>query len=124
MHISRLKLRASSPERPQTPLTLGPETPRFDFDEELLPEDSFVDNEAGDWEVEAILDDKWDRDDRFGRTKHKYLVKWKGNYKDEWIDLEKLDCPALLREYDQRALADRRLQMAHLADEDIPSRRV
>jgi hypothetical protein len=92
VHISRLRPRTLFPERPQTPLTLSSDTPRFDFDEELLPEDSFVNNEAGDWEVEAILDDKWDRDDRFGRTKHKYLARWKGNYKDEWVDLDKLLC--------------------------------
>ncbi len=121
VHISRLKPRANFPERPTVELTGLQEEDRFDFDEELLPEDSFVDNQAGDWEVEAVLDDKWDRSDRFGRLKHKYLVKWKGNYKDEWIDLAKLDCPALIREYHDRVKADRRLQMVQLADEDLPS---
>ncbi|ETK70952.1 hypothetical protein L915_21719 [Phytophthora nicotianae] len=58
VHVSSLK--EVNPSRPKTWLTQGvTEDIRFNFDEELLPEDSSEpDHLAGEYEVEAILDDR------------------------------------------------------------------
>jgi hypothetical protein len=63
-----MKPRVSYPERPSVEL-VDPNLPRLDFDEELLPEDSFeVQEHTDEWEVEAILDDRTQRDQRFSRN--------------------------------------------------------
>ncbi|GMF38858.1 unnamed protein product [Phytophthora lilii] len=61
VHVSRLKAVSEDDRQPTVELVDGlSEDERFDFDEELLPEDSW-EPEAGDdkYIVEAILDDRW-----------------------------------------------------------------
>jgi hypothetical protein len=75
----------------------------WDFDEALLPEDSWVPDEVtGEYEVEAIEDVKWGRT-RTGRHRKQYLVRWKGYRKLEWVPLERLNCGRLLFEFDRSA---------------------
>ncbi|OWZ02552.1 hypothetical protein PHMEG_00025868, partial [Phytophthora megakarya] len=58
VHVSRLKAVNEFCDRPQTAQDIT-EDMRLDFDEELLPEDSWEpDTVAGDFEVEAILNDR------------------------------------------------------------------
>ncbi|GMF31478.1 unnamed protein product [Phytophthora lilii] len=60
VHVSRLKSVNEYGDRPKTRLAPDiTENSRFDFDEELLPEDCWeLDHLAGEYEVEAILDDR------------------------------------------------------------------
>ncbi|KAI9987302.1 hypothetical protein PInf_023297 [Phytophthora infestans] len=60
VHVSRLKAVNEFNSRPSTRLVLdATNEARLDFDEELLPEDSWEpDQAAGECEVEAILDDR------------------------------------------------------------------
>ena len=61
---------------------------RFDFDEELFPEDSWVpDVESGRYEVEAILDDDLPLSTSINRTQRQFLVKWKGYKSPTWEPL-------------------------------------
>ncbi|OWY92647.1 hypothetical protein PHMEG_00038266 [Phytophthora megakarya] len=57
VHVSELKPVREFPSRPELQLTVSAEE-RFDFDEELLPEDSWETHDADDdaYEVEQILD--------------------------------------------------------------------
>ncbi|KAG3174331.1 hypothetical protein PC128_g18082 [Phytophthora cactorum] len=59
VHVSRLKAVNEFPSRPRTQLTHNmTDESRLDFDEGLLPENSWgPDRFAGEFEVEAILDD-------------------------------------------------------------------
>ncbi|ETI29916.1 hypothetical protein F443_22966 [Phytophthora nicotianae P1569] len=51
----------------------------FDFDEELLPEDSWEpDHLAGEYEVEAILDDRMPLSTSTERAVREFKVKWVG----------------------------------------------
>ena len=55
IHVSKLKLIKMFPERPTNLLNVG-ETDRVDFDEALLPEDSWEgDLEEDEFEVEKLL---------------------------------------------------------------------
>lgn len=65
-HVSRVKLRRIHPERPLLELALTDEEARLDFDEALLPEDSWVREDLGEYEVEALLDSRWKRISRNG----------------------------------------------------------
>ncbi|OWY96967.1 hypothetical protein PHMEG_00032623 [Phytophthora megakarya] len=60
VHASRLKAAKEFCDRPKARLARDvAEEARFDFDEELLPEDSWMPDEvAREFEVEAILDDR------------------------------------------------------------------
>ena len=66
-------------ERPTRRLVTGiVETDRFDFDKELLPEDSWESGEAsGRYEVEAIVDDDLPLSSSISRDQRRFLVKWK-----------------------------------------------
>ncbi|KAG3118290.1 hypothetical protein PI124_g22322 [Phytophthora idaei] len=57
VHVSRLKAVNEFPSRPRTRLTQKvTEASRLDFDQELLPEDSWEpDHLAGEFNVEAIV---------------------------------------------------------------------
>ena len=56
------------------------EADRFDFDESLLPEDSWERTlDEDEFEVEKILDVRSGRRTRFGRLQRQYLVQWKGS---------------------------------------------
>ncbi|KAE8887068.1 hypothetical protein PF003_g28876 [Phytophthora fragariae] len=75
VHISRLKAVKENGERPTTRLRPEPsKVEQFDFDEELLPEDSWEPDEGEDrYEVEAILDDELPLSTSTAKT-HRKLV--------------------------------------------------
>ena len=52
---------------------------RVDFDEFLLPEDSWVrELEEGDYEVEEILESRTGKKTHYGRQQRELLARWKG----------------------------------------------
>ncbi|ETM01992.1 hypothetical protein L917_01476 [Phytophthora nicotianae] len=99
--VSKLKLVKSYPERPTSTPT-NREVDRVDFDEGLLPEDSWErDLEEGEYEVERIADVRSSKKTRYGRTRREYLVFWKGYDEPSWVDETDLNCGALLRDFDR-----------------------
>ncbi|KAG3074365.1 hypothetical protein PI124_g14721 [Phytophthora idaei] len=80
VHVSRLKAVNEFPSRPRTRLTQDvTEESRLDFDEELLPEDSWEpDRLAGEFKVEAILDDRMPLSTSTERSVQEFKVKWVG----------------------------------------------
>ena len=63
------------------------EADRLDFDEALLPEDSWERTlDKDEFEVEKILDMGSDRWTCFGRVQHQYLVQLKGLGDPTWTD--------------------------------------
>ncbi|DAZ94078.1 TPA: hypothetical protein N0F65_004190 [Lagenidium giganteum] len=94
VHVSRLKRFINKVVRP----THVPSAePLVNFDEALLPEDSWEANEsAREYEVESILDDKFERKSRRGRFKKSYMVKWKGYAEPSCVDVNDLSCSVLL----------------------------
>lgn len=118
VHVSRVKLRREYPDRPAIELTL-PETERFDFDEALLPEDSWIPDEStGEYEVERILDHKLTKITRFGRGTRHFHVKWKGYADPTWVPEADLSCGALIYEYEQRLKSRRRFHAMEIEFED------
>ncbi|OWZ08101.1 hypothetical protein PHMEG_00019409 [Phytophthora megakarya] len=93
VHVSRLKAVNEFCDRPKARLARDvAEEARIDFDEELLPEDSWMPDEvAGEFEVEAVLDDKTPMSTSTDRPVREFEVEWK---------------------------SERRLQMVQVADED------
>ncbi|OWZ08745.1 hypothetical protein PHMEG_00018663 [Phytophthora megakarya] len=80
MHVSRLKAVNEFCDRPKTRLARDvAEEARFDFDEERLPEDSWVPDEvAGEFEVEAILRNRTLMSTSTDRPVREFEVKWVG----------------------------------------------
>ncbi|POM63251.1 hypothetical protein PHPALM_27464 [Phytophthora palmivora] len=104
VHVSRLKPRALFPKRqfPRRP-TIELQIPEDDdFDAVLLPEDS--------WEPDA-------ENDETSKRLREYLVKWKGYDETEWLPLSKLNCGALLYEFNQSARARTRFQAMQAGDD-------
>ncbi|KAG3078387.1 hypothetical protein PI125_g20998 [Phytophthora idaei] len=120
VHVSRLKALTSLGERPKTRLAAELEEPqRFDFDEELLPEDSLEpDISAHQYEVEVILDDELPLSTSTSRSQRKFKVKWIGYDEPTWEPLSNLSCGGLLFDYRQRKKRENRLQMVQFADDD------
>ena len=115
-HISRLKRKFEAPFRPDAAL-VNDRMERFDFDEALLPEDSWLpDEEDGEYEVEQILDKKIERLAN-GKRVTRYHIKWKGYEETSWEPEENLSCGALLYAFDQKFRAKQRYN-AMLADEE------
>ncbi|GMF23291.1 unnamed protein product [Phytophthora fragariaefolia] len=80
VHVSRLNAVKEFGERPKVRLTreLADEA-RLDFDEELLPQDSWEpDILAGEYEVVSILDDGRPMKTSTRRSVREFLVKWVG----------------------------------------------
>ena len=117
--MSRLKGDNDTSERPTTRLVAClDDTSRFDFDEELLPEDSWVpDEESGRYEVGAILDDDLRFSTSTDRTQRQFLMKWKGYKAPTWDPLSNLSCGGLLFDNLQQKKCDNRLKMVQVADE-------
>jgi len=81
---------------------------RFDFDEALLPTDSWEAEDLGDdvYEVEKILDVREGRATRYGRTRREFQVKWKGYRETTWVDELDLNCGGLLYDFYNNGLAE------------------
>ncbi|KAE8962554.1 hypothetical protein PF011_g29342 [Phytophthora fragariae] len=74
VHVSKLKLVRQFPDRPGTELTVD-EAERLDFDEALLPEDSWTTLLGEDeYEVERISDMRTGRRTRYGREHREFQV--------------------------------------------------
>ncbi|GMF46127.1 unnamed protein product [Phytophthora fragariaefolia] len=102
VHMSKLKPVRNFPDRPKVPLVIEDQD-RFDFDEALLPEDSWDTSLAeGEYEVERITDMRSGRRTRYGRTMREFLVHWKGYQEPTWVDEADLNCGALLHDYLRR----------------------
>ncbi|OWY97678.1 hypothetical protein PHMEG_00031740 [Phytophthora megakarya] len=120
VHISRLKAVNEFCDRPKARLARDvAEEARFDFDEELLPEDSWMPDEvAGEFEVEAILDDRTPMSTSTDRPVHEFEVKWVGYESTTWEPASNLSCGGLLYDYLWNKKSEQRLQMVQVADED------
>ncbi|KAE8877730.1 hypothetical protein PF010_g16952 [Phytophthora fragariae] len=86
VHVSRLKAVREFGERPRTRLAPDvTEETRLDFDEELLPEDIWEpDRLAGEYEVDAIIDDRVPLLNSTERAVREFLVKWVGHEDPTW----------------------------------------
>ncbi|GMF16978.1 unnamed protein product [Phytophthora fragariaefolia] len=102
VYTTKLKPVRNFPDRPKVPLVIEDQD-RFDFDEALLPEDSWDTHLAeGEYEVERITDMRSGRQTRYGRTMREFLVHWKGYQEPILVDEADLNCGALLHDYLRR----------------------
>ncbi|OWZ13922.1 reverse transcriptase [Phytophthora megakarya] len=98
-HVSKLKLIKDFPDRPRVELTVD-ETDRLDYDEILLPEDSWVPSLGSDeYEVERISDARSGKRTRFGRIYREFLVHWVGYDEPTWVDEADVNCGAILNTF-------------------------
>ena len=117
IHVSRLKPFYNQQTRPTTIIETKEEIENFD--ESLLPEDSWeVDNNAEEFEVEKIVDDRITRKTRFGKPLKEYLIKWKDYELPNWVPENDLSCGALLYEYDKEKKNRIRFASAQITDEE------
>ncbi|GMF47192.1 unnamed protein product [Phytophthora fragariaefolia] len=95
------------------------ENDRFDFNEELLPEDSWELSDTSDkYEVEAIPDDMIPNSTSTSRPQRLFKVKWVGYDEPPWEPLSNLSCGSLLFDYLRNKKRERRLQMVQVAGEN------
>ncbi|KAG2994220.1 hypothetical protein PC119_g18307 [Phytophthora cactorum] len=120
----RLRVRASKPvtdfeDRPT--VRLAPEVEekhRTDFDEELLPENSWEQEPATDeFEVQAILDDRVPVSTGTERPVREFKIKWAGYDESSLEPVSNLSCGGLLYDYPLERNRDRRLQIVQVANE-------
>ena len=79
------------------------EADRVDFDECLLPEDSWArELEEDEYEVEEVLESRISKKTRYGRQRREFLIRWKGHADPSWFDEVNLNCGALLREFERK----------------------
>ena len=77
VHVAKLEHVRMLPDRHMERLRVS-EADRVDFDEALLPEDSWVgDLVEGELEVEKITDTRSGRRTRYGRVHRQFKVHWK-----------------------------------------------
>ncbi|KAI9994694.1 hypothetical protein PInf_011521 [Phytophthora infestans] len=110
VHVSRLKAVNEFNSRPNTRLVPdATNEARLDFDKELLPEDSWEpDQVAGEYEVEAILDDRAPLSTSTERAVPEFKIKWVV-YEDPTYN-QHPTCHA--------EKSENRRQMAQVADDD------
>ncbi|ETI30512.1 hypothetical protein F443_22365 [Phytophthora nicotianae P1569] len=73
---------------------------RLDFDEGLLPEDSWdTELDEGEYEVERFSNERTGRLTRYGRKLREFLAHWKGFDDPTWVDEADLNCGVLLHGY-------------------------
>ncbi|OWY97186.1 hypothetical protein PHMEG_00032348, partial [Phytophthora megakarya] len=120
VHVSRLKAVNEICDRPKARLARDiAEEAILDFDEELLPEDSWMPDEvAGDFEVDAILDDRTPMSTSTDRPVREFEVKWVGYESTTWESASNLSCGGILYDYLRNKKNEQRLQMVQIADED------
>ena len=117
VHISKLKLVREYPDRPDTNLVVD-EVDRVDFDESLLPEDSWATElENDEFEVEKVLDMRIGRKTRYARIQREFLVQWKGYPDPSWVDEVDLNCGGLLRDYERRQTTRNRFEVMQSHEE-------
>ncbi|OWY98179.1 LOW QUALITY PROTEIN: reverse transcriptase [Phytophthora megakarya] len=99
VHVSKIKLVKIFPDRPVARLE-EPDRDRVDFDEALLPEDSWIQDRGPDeYEVDRISDMRTGKRTRYGRIYREFLVHWRGYEDPTWVDEADLNCGALLYEF-------------------------
>ncbi|POM66809.1 Hypothetical protein PHPALM_17268 [Phytophthora palmivora] len=120
VHVSRLKAVNEFGSRPKRRLTPEvTEETRLDFDEELLPKDSWEpDQLAGEYEVEAILDDRVSLSTSTEPAVREFKGKRLEYDEPTWEPASNLSCGGLRYDYLREKGSDRRLQMVQVADED------
>ncbi|OWZ15535.1 hypothetical protein PHMEG_00010812 [Phytophthora megakarya] len=118
VHVSRLKMVDEFGDRLSALLTQDVnEATRLDLEEELLSEDSWEpDHVTGEFEVQAILDDRTPLSTSTERAVREFKVKWVG-YDDPTWGLHNSSCGGLLYDYLREKSRDR-MQMVQVADED------
>ncbi|GMF49066.1 unnamed protein product [Phytophthora fragariaefolia] len=90
---------------------------RLDFDEELLPEDSWEpDSLAGEYEVESILDDRRPMETSTRRSVREFQVKWVGYDEPTWEPMTNLSCGGLLYDYLREKRSSQRFQVVQVAE--------
>ncbi|OWZ22798.1 hypothetical protein PHMEG_0002441 [Phytophthora megakarya] len=94
VHVSLLKAVNEVCDRPKTRLARDEvEDARFDLDAELLPENSWEPDEvAGEFEVEAILNDRRPMPTSTDRPVREFEVKWGGYESTTWEPDSNLSC--------------------------------
>ncbi|OWZ15964.1 hypothetical protein PHMEG_00010312 [Phytophthora megakarya] len=101
VHVSKLKPVRYFPDRPKLELAVS-EDDRVDFDEALLPEDSWErELDEDEYEVEEIMDVRSSRRTHYGRNCREYLVRWNGYDEPTCVDEMDLNCGALLRVFER-----------------------
>ncbi|GMF32467.1 unnamed protein product [Phytophthora fragariaefolia] len=101
--------------------TTRKETPFIwlDFDEELLPDDSWEPGIlAGEYEVEFILDGRRPMETSTRRSVREFVVKWVGYDEPNWEPMATLSCAGLVYGYLREKCSSQRFQMVQVADED------
>ncbi|OWZ20792.1 hypothetical protein PHMEG_0004749 [Phytophthora megakarya] len=88
VHVSKLKLVKEFPDRLRVEITVS-ESDRLDFDEILLPENSWV-PDLGANDGKKI---------RFGRIYREFLVHWAGYNEATWVDEADLNCGTILNAF-------------------------
>ena len=118
VHVSKLKLVRSFPDLLAAQLEVD-ETERVDFDEALLPEDSWESELAeGDYEVDSIRDVRSGRRARYGRVHRQFLVRWKGHKDETWVDEANLNFGASLQEFERDRARRNRFKVMQVHEEE------
>ncbi|GMF32101.1 unnamed protein product [Phytophthora fragariaefolia] len=118
VHVSRLKAVKEFGDRPKIRLTRElTDEARLDFDEELLPEDSWdPDVLAGEYEVEYILDDRRTMETSTRRSVREFLVKWVGYDEPTWEPMTNLSWGGLLYDYLREKRSSQRFPLVQVAE--------
>ena len=119
VHLSKLKVCKEVYLRPEEEL-VHPERERYDFDESLLPPDSFV-LEDGVFEVAEVLGRRVvEPRTRGGRRRVEYQVRWEGYDELQWVREEDLHCGGLLFDFDEKQKARSRFEVMQSGQEPSP----
>ena len=117
VHVSKLKLVRLFPDRPMERLRVS-EADRVDFDEDVLPEHSWVGDLAEDeFEVMGITDMRSGRRTRYGRVHRQFKVYWKGHGDPSWLEEVDLNCGALIQERDRDRVQKNRFEVMQSHEE-------
>ncbi|OWZ02174.1 hypothetical protein PHMEG_00026309 [Phytophthora megakarya] len=101
VHLSNVKPVKAFPDCPTYTL-LADEEGRVDFDDALLPEDSWETLLGEDeFEVGRIADVRAGHRAQYGRVHQEFQVFWKGYREPTWVDEADLNCGALLAEFER-----------------------
>ncbi|OWY97953.1 reverse transcriptase [Phytophthora megakarya] len=97
VHVSKVKPVRIFPDRPIARLEES-DADRVNFDEALLPEDSWI-QDPDQYEVDRISDMITGKRTRYGRIYRDVLVHWREYEDPTWVDEADLNCGALLYEF-------------------------